>query len=225
VNHKKYVGVTNNFSKRMREHKGCYKKNHLLYRAIKKYSWNKFNHEIIFQTKNKDYAYKEAESFFIMEYNSNNPEFGYNLTSGGEGTSGYIVSDSTRKKQSLAKKGRKLSKEHAEKLRNSNKGRIVSTETKQKISEKLKGNKNFLGKGFTDEVKQKLSDQKSKEWTVISPEGNIVFLRNMRKFCIENELSPSAMSRVMKGMQHHHKGWTSPIQCSPTTMLPCTVHA
>lgn len=212
INQKKYVGVTNNFLKRMREHRGCYNSRHCLYRAIKKYGWKNFLCEIIFQTKDSLYAYKEAESLFIKEYNCNHSEFGYNLTAGGEGTSGYIVSEETRKKQSIAKKGRKLSEEHKIKIGNVHRGVIFSDERRTKISNKLKGNKNFLGKSFTQETIDKLSEQKAKDWKIVSPDGTVVHVHNMRKFCVENNLSPSAISRVMNDLQKHHKGWTKPIQ-------------
>lgn len=207
VNGKKYVGVTHDFKGRMRGHKGCYSDSYLS-RAITKHGWTNFSKEIIFQSLDKDFAYKEAESLFIHEYNSKDPKFGYNLTDGGEGSPGYIVSDTTREKQRIAKLGKSLSDQHKHNISLSNTGRKFSDETKLKISEKLKGNKNFEGKTFSKEVLQLLSEQKAKDWIVLSPTGVTVHVRNMRKFCIENNLSSSAMSRVIKGTVSHHKGWT-----------------
>lgn len=52
------------------------------------------------------------------------------------------VSAETRKKQRLAKLGRKLSPEHIEKVRLASTGRVVSEETKRKVSEAKKGKSN-----------------------------------------------------------------------------------
>ena len=62
-----------------------------------------------------------------------------NLTLGGEGSSGFIPNDQWKEKQSLAHKGKKRSKEIC-----------------QKISKKLKGNKNTLGRILSEETKKKI---------------------------------------------------------------------
>ena len=218
VNQKKYVGVTYDFAGRMRGHKGCYSDSYLS-RAILKYGWDNFSKEVIFQSLDKDFAYKEAESLFIKEYSTKDPQFGYNLTDGGEGSPGYIVSNATREKQRLAKVGKRLSEDHKSKISIGNTGKKFSDETKNKISERLKGNKNFSGKTFSKEVLHNLSEQKAKDWTLMSPSGDIVHIHNMRKFCLENNLSSSAMSRVIIGKQPHHKNWTK----LPCSLLQCTM--
>jgi hypothetical protein len=53
-----------------------------------------------------------------------------NITAGGEGASGHIVSAETRAKISVTGKGRKLSKEHLQKLLTANTGHVVSEETR-----------------------------------------------------------------------------------------------
>ena len=62
-----------------------------------------------------------------------------NKTIGGEGVKGHKVSDATRQKMSLSQKGKKISEEHKEKLRN----RIVSKETREKQSAAKKGKRIF----------------------------------------------------------------------------------
>jgi len=71
----------------------------------------------------------------------------------------------------------------------------------------LKGNKNFQGKTFTDEVKQILSEHKAKDWQLLSPNNEIINIHNMIKFCIDNNLHHSAITRVLQGKQSHHKQW------------------
>ncbi len=65
----------------------------------------------------------------------------HNRTNGGDGVSGAIVSEETRKKISVANKGKTHSEEHIRKLSEVHKGHIVSEETKRKISEANKGRK------------------------------------------------------------------------------------
>lgn len=56
----------------------------------------------------------------------------HNKTNGGEGMSGYIPSEETRRKISEKNKGRKITEEHKEKLREANKNQ--SEETRRKKS-------------------------------------------------------------------------------------------
>lgn len=77
-----------------------------------------------------------------------------NLTDGGEGSLGLIVSDETKLKQSIAHKGIAFSEERVNNMRgkpSNKKGIILSDEIKLKISNSL------TGKTLSDETKLKLS--------------------------------------------------------------------
>lgn len=198
-----YIGVTNDFEKRIREH-SYGNGDGLLARSVRKYGWDCFSYEIIEKTENR-----EREIYYIKEYNSKHP-YGYNLTEGGEGCTGYQVSDQSREKMRKAKIGKKLSENHKKKIGESNKGRIHSKETRKKIAIALTNNKNFKGHTFDDETLEKLSKAKSKNWTIKNPDGIVLKVYNMRKFCLENNLSPSAISLVLSGKVPHHKKWTKP---------------
>lgn len=96
----------------------------------------------------------ELEVLLIKEYGRRDLKTGslVNMTDGGEGTQGIIVSDETKKKQSEAKTGKKSNNygnPHSDKvkLRLSlvNKGKVLSQETKDKMSQKR------LGKKFSKE--------------------------------------------------------------------------
>ena len=100
----------------------------------------------------------------------------HNRTDGGEGSSGCIpseetkrklsevnkgkiVSEETRKKISETSKGKTLSEEHIKKISEANKGHAVSEETKRKLSEAHKGNT------LSEEHKRKLSEvRKGTKW-------------------------------------------------------------
>lgn len=89
-------------------------------RAIIKYGWDNFKHEILFEGLTKDEA-EGKEILLISHYQSNNPAFGYNIRSGGSSSS---PSDETRLKMSESGKGRIVSSETREKLRKASTGKI-----------------------------------------------------------------------------------------------------
>jgi len=81
----------------------------------------------------------------------------HNRTNGGEGSSGTIVSDETRKKLSEIHKGKTLSEETKRKVSEARKGKTLSEEVKLKISIKLKG---ISGRPTSEESKRKISESK-----------------------------------------------------------------
>lgn len=134
INGKVYIGQTINESVRKSSHKHCNGKCYF-HNAIQKYGYDNFNYEIIERL--DEQLLDEREIYWISFYKSNNSSFGYNLTSGGEGS-----------------RGRKLSEEHKQKLINSKKNKPTPEETRQRISEALKGRKH------SEESKRKMSESK-----------------------------------------------------------------
>lgn len=103
INNKIYVGITKNsvaqrWGKNGRGYKPSQSEHTCFYKAIQKYGWNNFEHEILFEGLTYELAI-EKEKELIKLYNCKAP-FGYNLTDGGEGTSGIEVSEKVRKKRS-----------------------------------------------------------------------------------------------------------------------------
>ena len=86
-----------------------------------------------------------------------------NLTDGGEGSSGCVVTGETKKKLSKAALGRKLPEGIKEKISKATKGRKRSLETRGRISAVAKqrlGEKNsFFGKVHSDITKKRISDK------------------------------------------------------------------
>ena len=150
---------------------------------------------------------------------------------------GRVHSEETRLKMSESRKGRALSEETRLKLSNlakirgissetrlkmaaSLKGRIVSDETRLKMSESRKGRGREIstetrlkmsniakGRYSNEEHKLKMAEAISRTWNLIDPNGNKLTIKNLSKFCRENNLSASLMSYVLKGERKHHKGW------------------
>lgn len=169
-NGKVYIGITGTtLSTRSGKDGYNYKKNTFFYKAIKKYGWENIRHEILFTGLTKEQA-EAKEIELIAECKSNQREYGYNISIGGEsGNAGVIASAETRRKMSIAhlgnpsNTGRKLTEEHRRKLsevRKGNKimlGRKLSEETRKKMSEAQKGSKNhFFGKKHTPETIEKI---------------------------------------------------------------------
>ena len=164
-NGKKYVGCTTRKPEcRWREGKGYYLQKHL-YNAILKHGWNNITHEV-FEVDSKEEMYRK-EIELISFYHSNDPEYGYNLSTGGEGSTGPHPSwkgghhsPETRHKISEALKEKSSFKnpEHRQHLSEFWKGREKpwlkgkprSEETRRKISETLKKRKRSLKKVATE---------------------------------------------------------------------------
>jgi rubrerythrin len=78
----------------------------------------------------------------------------HNRTNGGDGVSGAVVSDETRRKMSEALKGKPRSKEIRRKISEAHKGKTHSEKSRRNMSESQKG------KTFSEETKRKLSEAK-----------------------------------------------------------------
>lgn len=173
VNGKQYVGQTKNFKQRQYnwyntnwEYAGKY-----INHARGKYGTDSFDFSILKECENIEET-NFWEQYYIELLNTKVPN-GYNLTDGGEGSIGYIVSDETRKKISESVKGEKNgffgkhhSEETKEKISKANKGRTHTNEAK----EKMKGrNSPMKGKHHSDETKKKLSgNRKGKHYPKLS---------------------------------------------------------
>lgn len=100
-----YIGITcQTVNQRWRNGEG-YKKSPYFYNTIKKYGWDSFSHEVLFDNLTKEQA-EQLEIELIAEYDSTNELKGFNLASGGQGATSHKVSDEARKKMSEAKKGK-----------------------------------------------------------------------------------------------------------------------
>lgn len=166
-NGKKYVGVTcrdpktrwSNGNGYRRPAKQGLETSHF-YKAIQKYGWESFDHEIIQTGMTKDEA-AELEMKLIAEYDTQNPEKGYNITAGGDGSTGAAHTEETKKKLS------RMMKERIANTGNVNfKGQHHSDATKAILRERMlgkyDGDKNpFAGKHHSKETRKRLSEQHS----------------------------------------------------------------
>lgn len=88
-NGKKYYGITKQRpEQRWLNGKGY--SNQYFTRAINKYGWGNIEHIVLYDDLTEDEA-KELEQYMIQWYDTANPNYGYNITLGGESGSGYSI--------------------------------------------------------------------------------------------------------------------------------------
>lgn len=134
-----YIGITSNPPQKRWYYGNGYRSNEYFYRAIKKYKWKNFKHEILYSGLNKSNAC-ELEALLIEKYRSANPKFGYNETYGGEHN---FHTAETKRKIAEKQTGHKVSPETRAKLselaknrigeKSSRYGKPCSEETKERI--------------------------------------------------------------------------------------------
>lgn len=136
---KVYIGITkNNPKKRWNSGKG-YKGNPHFTSAIKKYGWDNIQHIILFDNLEELEA-KMIEVDLVYYYKKQG--MCYNITDGGDGANGVSLSKETKKKMSLANKGRKRSQETKMKISDARKGLQFTDEHKKNLSTAHKGQGN-----------------------------------------------------------------------------------
>ena len=101
INGKKYIGIT---CCSIKTRWGTNGSRYAFYfgNAIQKYGWDNFEHFILYRDVSKDFAIT-LEKLLIEAFNTQDTQFGYNLTAGGEGA--LTPSQSTRNKLSAIRKG------------------------------------------------------------------------------------------------------------------------
>lgn len=152
INNKIYIGITyQNTKNRWRKNGLGYKKQKQFYNAICKYGWDNFEHIILFENLTKDEACQKEQEL-IKKYKSNDRNYGYNLSEGGEsGSKGshWIMSKETKRKMSEKlkghiswNKGMKYTKEQKNKISIATKKAMQNPEIKNKLHKKKTINKN-----------------------------------------------------------------------------------
>ena len=146
-NGKVYIGITSRDPKIRWNSGNGYKYNKHFYDAIQKYGWKNIKKDVLYSGLSQEDAYR-LEIELISKYRSNDREFGYNKSSGGESSVRGLhwhQSKETIEKRAQKMRGRKLTQEQRKKLSESlkghvspNKGKHLSEEAKTKISNALK---------------------------------------------------------------------------------------
>lgn len=145
-----------------------------------------------------------------------------NRTDGGEGASGAVVSEETRRKLSDMKRGEN---HHywGKKLP------PPSEETRKKMSEALKGRPGIKGRQHSEESKRKMSEARTGKvfseetkrnmklaqtkylYELIDPDGEVYITDNLSDFSKQYGLHNGQLNTVVNGKAPHHKKWSGRI--------------
>lgn len=126
---KRYIGQTcQRLNRRWRNGHG-YANNKYFHRAILKYGWNNFEHNVICECETLEES-NRVEAELIAKYKTNDPMYGYNISGGSDGSA--HMSESTRRLLSKKRKGKYTGED------NPYFGTKHSEETKKLISQKVR---------------------------------------------------------------------------------------
>lgn len=158
IDGKRYIGITSQKPEYRWKNGNGYRNNIYFYRAIQKYGWHNFLHEILYTDLSKADA-EALEIRIIKEYKTTDNQYGYNIENGGNGTEKFT--DEVRVKISQALIGHVCSEETKAKISEANRGRVSPKKgTKQSAEQVEKNRISHLGqkawnKGrpWTDEEK------------------------------------------------------------------------
>ena len=166
INGKVYIGLTQNLKRRWVGKGQAYSGSPVFYKALKKYGWDNFTHEIMYENLTQEQA-KQKETELIKQYKSNETAYGYNLTLGGDcNIPNEEVKNKISKTQSAG-----MTEERKQKIKDALKDRNFSGENNpyygkqhtQEIRNKMSKNKwkNSDRQKFCDEISQRMSDPNS----------------------------------------------------------------
>lgn len=192
LNGKYYIGKTkNSLESRIKSHKiASTKKDWLFYRAINKYGFENFIWEVIMECDDVN-ELNEFEKRFISENHN-----GYNVAKGGDGgdtISNHPNIEIIRENVSKFHKGKNLTEDHKQKISDAHKGKTKhwAKDTAKKMSEGNKGKPSKLkGSKLSEEHKEKISKG------------------NKGKSKIFTEEHKKALSKAKEGFANPNKGKT-----------------
>lgn len=199
---KVYIGITKNVNIRWSNSGYRYLTyNSIFGKAILKYGWDNIKHEVLFTKLSKDRACK-LEIELIRHYK--NLGISYNITDGGEGTTGRKVSNITKDKMSKSAHGwskkaiqasinspNRKSRENIIKARDAWKGNHHSDITKKVLSIKAKGRD--MTKVINEAIKKN-----SKAVTAILLDGSILTFNSVTEASKLLKVNRSNISRAIK---------------------------
>jgi group I intron endonuclease len=202
VNGRRYIGSTGKLSERWGQHRRELNRgthfNSYLQNAWNKYGENSFAYEIVEECSSS--ALMNKEEYWIKNLQSYKDENGYNLCRTPRASRlGCKASPETIAKMKVSMGG----KNHP------NWGRKLSSQHVANMSKAMTG---IL----------KPNSGVKKKYTVINPDGMVVEVIGLRKFCRDNNLIHSMFWRVVTGKQKEYRGWRSfmgwvPLRGNPRT--------
>lgn len=120
---KRYYGATKmDVNRRWKRNGRGYIHNKYFTNAIKKFGWSNIQHIVVARGLSEDEAYW-LEVKLIKEFDTTNPNKGYNISKGGKGWMGCKHSEDYKKKLSKANKGKHHTEDAKKKIGDANRGK------------------------------------------------------------------------------------------------------
>ena len=201
---KRYIGVTKNNPTRRWENGSGYK-GQIFSKAIEKYGWDNFQHEVLLT----GLAFEDAEyweRFFIAMFRTTKSKYGYNCDSGGK--LGRKVTEEARRRMSESHKGLLTGE------KNPCYGKPMPEEVRRKLIEANTGRKPWnygkhfqpeahwnYGKHLSLETRQKISEARKTKGVAVG-EKNPMFGKH------HTDAAKQKMSEAQSGENHWNFGKT-----------------
>ena len=141
INNKMYIGQTvYSLKRRIKGHLQCVRlgRDRKLYNAIKKYGWDNFEYGIICNCQTLE-ELNQKETEYIVKFDTY--KNGYNMGLGGDNN--VMITEQTKKKHDEKMRTPEVRNKISQTMTKLRKEKGFSQETRQKISNKLKGNTNY----------------------------------------------------------------------------------
>ena len=175
--------------------------------AIKKYGKENFDKCILCEC--NDYGeLNEKEKYYIILFNSIDPNVGYNRSYGGDGFSG--ITQETINKIIFKNTGKKRTEESKKKMSDASKNKPKSEKHKESLSKAWEKRK--IEHPYTNDTLKKMSESMlgknaKNTYKLTHEDGRELLINNLTQFAKNNELQSSILCKVMSGERTHHKGW------------------
>lgn len=192
---KVYIGITGKKPLARWKNGNGYMNNTHFWNAIVKYGWESFTHEIISEGLTKEAA-ATLEIHLIAQYDSTNPDNGYNKSTGGEsGMIGYHHSEETREK--IRKKAENMSEETRKKISVAKTGFHHSEETREKIRQARKQQPDpRKGRKHSEETRRKISAAKT---------GTVLSEQTRKRMSMARKGKPLSEKAIEKSIEAHKR--------------------
>jgi group I intron endonuclease len=152
VNGRVYIGITGGQVEKRWLNGAGYKNNSHFWRAIQKYGWDSFSHEILYSGLSRTEA--QAREVELISFYRNESKGCYNILPGGDlGRTGVPVSEETREKLRKINLGRVFTAEQRRRMSEAGKGKIIPLSARQKMS--TNNARYWLGKKRSEDTIEK----------------------------------------------------------------------
>lgn len=187
-NGKCYIGLTKQDPKKRWQNGLGYRTQELFYRAICKYGWNNFKHEIVATGLTLEQA-EDLEKKLISEYKSYDKHFGYNVEHGGNAKK-EVSPETLAKFKKICE-----TEEYKAKILEANRRRWSRPGERERMSQMFSGERNpMYGKKLSEEHKRKFVEAGRKaERKYLRGEDNPMYGKHL------SEEAKRKISEVNKG--------------------------